>query len=112
MKSSQDPDDALRLVADPRRQEILRLAWDGEVAATTLARHFDDITPSAVSQHCRKLRDAGLLDVRQGAQDGRTRYYRANKERLGPLAGYLEAFWRTRLETLTHLAEGMSDEAE
>ena len=102
--------DDLQLISDPRRQEILRLLWDGELPATALARHFDDITPSAVSQHCRKLLDAGLLDVRRGQRDGRSRYYRANKDRLGPLAGYLEALWRSRLESLKHLAEEAMDE--
>ena len=102
----------LQLVSDPRRQEILRLVWNDELPASALADHFEDITPSAVSQHCRKLLDAGLLDVRRGEHDGRSRYYRANKDRLGPLAGYLEALWRSRLDALKHLAEEAMNEGD
>jgi DNA-binding transcriptional ArsR family regulator len=93
--------DAVQAVAEPRRREILRLVWDTELCAGDIADRFD-VTFGAVSQHLKVLRDAGLVTLRQ---DGRKRYYRADRERMGPLAEYLQTMWNTRLDTLAELAE-------
>jgi DNA-binding transcriptional ArsR family regulator len=61
-----------------------------------------EVTFPAVSQHLRRLRDAGLVTTRA---EGRHRYYRADKQALGPLAAALEAMWETQLDALTRLAE-------
>lgn len=99
--------DAVKVIAEPRRREILRLCWDGERTAGALADQFD-ITFGAVSQHLRVLRDAGLVTVRR---DGTRRYYRADREALGPLASYLEALWAQQLDRLATLAaEADADE--
>ena len=91
----------LRVVAEPRRQEILRLVWERERSAGDIASRVD-VSFSAVSQHLAKLRAAGLVQVRR---DGRQRFYRARKDALGPLVPYLEAFWNERLLRLQRLAE-------
>ena len=91
---------ALRAVAEPRRQQILRLVWGQEPAGDIAARF--DVTFGAVSQHLRVLADAGLVEVRR---DGRRRLYRARPERLGPLRAVLEDQWRSGLEELRTLAE-------
>ncbi|MFC9327561.1 ArsR/SmtB family transcription factor [Kitasatospora sp. NPDC057015] len=93
--------DAVRVVAEPRRREILRLVWDEELSAGEIAERFD-VTFGAVSQHLKVLRDAGLVTLRQ---DGRKRYYRADREAMGPLATYLQTMWATRLDALAELAE-------
>ena len=38
-------------------------------------------------------------------REGTRRYYRANRDGLGPLAGYLEAMWATQVDRLAVLAE-------
>nr|WSW41694.1 hypothetical protein OG296_00245 [Streptomyces sp. NBC_01001] len=48
------------------------------------------------------LRDTGLVTLRK---DGTKRFYRADREALGPLADYLQAMWATKLDTLARLAE-------
>ncbi len=48
------------------------------------------------------LRESGLVTLRQ---DGKKRFYRADREALGPLAAYLQSMWATRLDTLAELAE-------
>ncbi|MFE2089526.1 hypothetical protein [Streptomyces sp. NPDC059460] len=48
------------------------------------------------------LRDAGLVTLRK---DGTKRFYRADREALGPLADYLQAMWGARLDALASLAE-------
>ena len=93
--------DAVRVIADPRRREILRLVWDGERAATEIADHFD-ITFGAVSQHLGVLRKAGLVVVRR---DGTRRFYRANRDALQPFASLLRDMWADELDRLATLAE-------
>jgi DNA-binding transcriptional ArsR family regulator len=92
---------ALRLVAEPRRQEILRLVWHDELPVGDLVERLD-LSYAGVSQHLALLRDAGLVTVRR---DGKRRLYRADRERLGPLATYLESFWAGQLDRLATLAE-------
>ena len=93
--------DAVKVIAEPRRRELLRLCWHTEVTASDLAAGFD-VTFGAVSQHLRVLRDAGLVTVRR---DGTRRFYRANRAALGPLAQYLESMWGDQLDALAALAE-------
>ena len=97
-------DRALRAVTSPRRREILRLVWDGELTSGEIASHFD-VTWPAISQNLRVLEDAGLIDVRR---KGTTRYYKANHARLGPLKSVLVRMWRDDLDALARLAEGES----
>jgi DNA-binding transcriptional ArsR family regulator len=93
--------DAVKVIAEPRRQEILRLCWRVERTAGDLASGFD-VTFGAVSQHLKVLLDAGLVMVRK---QGTRRYYRANREALGPLATYLEEQWARQLDRLATVAE-------
>ncbi len=69
---------ALRAIAEPRRRRILRLVRDAEMSAGEIASHFD-VTRSAVSQHLRVLKDAGLLAERR---NGTRRIYRIRPEGL------------------------------
>jgi DNA-binding transcriptional ArsR family regulator len=93
--------DAVQIVAEPRRREILRLVWDAERSAGEIADAFD-VTFGAVSQHLGVLRRAGLVLVRQ---DGTRRFYRANKRALGPMVSWLESMWADQLDRLAALAE-------
>ncbi len=99
--------DAVKVIAEPRRREILRLCWRDERTAGELAAAFD-VTFGAVSQHLKVLRDAGLVMVRQ---EGTRRFYRANRPALGSLAGYLESLWAHQLDHLAALAEAADTEA-
>jgi DNA-binding transcriptional ArsR family regulator len=92
---------AIQIVSHPSRQQILRAVWTEERSAGDIARAMP-LTFGAVSQHLRLLRDAGVVSVRR---DGRHRYYRANRDALGPLAAYLESVWARHLTTLKALAE-------
>ena len=93
--------DALKVVAEPRRREILRLVWDRELAAGEIADRFD-VTFAAVSQHLGVLRDAGFVSVRR---DGRARLYKADRKALGPLRPMLEKMWSRSLDRLVRLVE-------
>lgn len=99
--------DAIAVIAAPRRREILRLIWDRELSAGDIAAALP-VTFGAVSQHLSVLRDAGIVDVRH---QGTYRYYRANRERIGPLAAFLEAYWADSLDRLAVEAERVEPEA-
>ena len=93
--------DALTLVAEPRRREILRLVWDRERSAGEIAERLP-VTFGAVSQHLALLREAGIVSVRR---EGRRRLYRADRRALGELAPALEAMWAASLDRLARAAE-------
>jgi DNA-binding transcriptional ArsR family regulator len=89
------------ILAEPNRQAILQIVWTEEKSAGQIADQFD-VTFGAVSQHLAVLRDAGLIDQRK---DGRQRLYKANRQKLGPIASYLESLWASNLNTLKAAAE-------
>jgi DNA-binding transcriptional ArsR family regulator len=93
--------DALQVVSEPRRREILRLVWDRELSAGEIAGQFD-VTFGAVSQHLAILRGAGFVQTRRV---GNRRLYRADRQRLGPLGQALEAMWTETLDRLAQAVE-------
>jgi DNA-binding transcriptional ArsR family regulator len=92
----------LAAVASPRRREILRLVWSRELAAGEIHAAMPDVSFGAVSLQLRALEGAGLIGCRRAH---RHRFYRARPERLGPLAGMLEAMWEDALWRLKLKAE-------
>jgi DNA-binding transcriptional ArsR family regulator len=91
----------LDALAEPRRREILALVRDRELAAGEIAANFD-VTRSAISQHVRVLKQAGLLSERR---EGTRRLFRARPEGLADLRSFLDEFWSDRLDVLTLEAE-------
>jgi DNA-binding transcriptional ArsR family regulator len=59
--------DAFEALADPTRRRILEMLSERELSAGEIARRFD-MTPPAVSQHLKILRNADLVRVRNDAQ--------------------------------------------
>jgi DNA-binding transcriptional ArsR family regulator len=92
---------ALRAIAEPRRREILRLVGDSEMSAGEISSHFR-VTRSAVSQHLRVLREAGLLAERRA---GTRRIYRIRPEGLEELRGFIDSLWEVKLTRLKREAE-------
>ena len=93
--------DALQLVAEPRRQEILRQVWRDELPVGELVERLD-LSYAGVSQHLALLRDAGFVTVRRY---GKQRLYRADHERLGPLDAVPRVVLGERLDRLAALVE-------
>lgn len=92
----------LKALNAPRRRAILRLVWDQERPAGEIHRSFYDVTFGAISQHLRVLEETRLVEARSV---GRHRYYRARKEELGALRGWLESMWDSALDRLALEAE-------
>jgi DNA-binding transcriptional ArsR family regulator len=95
---------ALKAIAEPRRQEILRLVWSQERAAGEIAQHFQVSRP-AISKHLRVLREAGLVQERRL---GTQRLYRARVESLLELRRFLDSFWDEGLLSIKQAAESSS----
>ena len=93
--------DALRALAEPRRQAILRLVRDAPLSVGEIGEHFD-ISQQAVSQHLKVLADAGLLDVRR---EGRRRLYGVNPDGLESLDRFLADLWPAGLRRLKRAVE-------
>jgi DNA-binding transcriptional ArsR family regulator len=83
---------------------MLRLVWDEERAATELA-DAAGMSKSSASQHLKLLRDAGLVTVRVEAN---RRMYRADLQRVGEIASFLDEFWAAPLQRLRATAESMA----
>ena len=92
---------ALRAIAEARRRQILRLVRDAEMSAGEIASHFE-VTRSAVSQHLRVLKDAGLVSERR---QGTRRIYRIRPEGLAELREFIDGLWEIKLATLKRVAE-------
>ena len=86
----------------PRRREILRQVWRGELSAGEICEQNRGITFGAVSQHLRVLEEAGLVSCRR---EGKRRMYIARREPLGPLQSWLESVWDSALYRLKIQAE-------
>jgi DNA-binding transcriptional ArsR family regulator len=91
----------LDAISSPRRRRILRLVWDRELSAGEIAAQFDVSFP-AVSQNLRVLRRAGLIAERA---EGTRRFYRADRDALGPLEAALRQMWQQDLLTLKDVVE-------
>ncbi|MGH8948894.1 MAG: ArsR/SmtB family transcription factor [Acidimicrobiia bacterium] len=102
--------DALQVIAEPRRRQILALIWNSEMAAGEIAA-MSEVTFGAVSQHLSILRGAGFVTVRR---EGNRRLYQADRDGLGPLREVLEVMWSEALHDLadTIAADRASKESE
>lgn len=105
MSRPQATTDVFYAIADPTRRALLDVLREGEKPFTELAAQFK-VTPSAISQQLRVLREAGLVSVRK---DGRLRCYELNVVPLQTVAEWIaahESFWRDKLDALAqHLEE-------
>lgn len=83
---------------------MIEMLGTGERLAGAIAGEFD-LTPAAVSQHLKVLREAGLVRVRI---DGPRRIYSLDPEGLAAVDQWLDrvrAFWSGRLAALERALE-------
>src|SRR6478672_13905325 len=96
----------LRALADESRRTILETLSGGPATAGELAALLPIARPG-VSRHLRVLREAGLVDVRQQAQQ---RIYRLRPQPLAEIDEWLgryRALWQQRIDALhTEVARG------
>jgi DNA-binding transcriptional ArsR family regulator len=86
-------------LADPTRRQIVELLGQGEQAAGAIVANFR-VSPPAISQHLKTLRQAGLVRVRA---DGQRRMYSLDPNGFAEMEAWFEKmrrFWSGRLEAL------------
>jgi DNA-binding transcriptional ArsR family regulator len=93
-------DTIMRTLADPTRRAVFeRIVEADEISVVELTRG-SGVTQSAVSQHLRLLKQAGLITDRA---QGRNVFYRAEPKGLAPLFDWMShygVFWRERFVAL------------
>jgi DNA-binding transcriptional ArsR family regulator len=94
------PDGWSALADDTRRAIVSRLA-DGPLAVGRLADGLP-VTRSAVSQHLKILKEAGLVSERAA---GTRRIYRLNPVAVAALRDQLDVFWRRALDSYADIAD-------
>jgi DNA-binding transcriptional ArsR family regulator len=94
-------EEVLKALAEPRRQQILRLVRATPRSVGEIAEQID-ITQQAVSQHLQVLKDAGLVAVRQ---HGTRRLYAIRPDGLESLDRFLTELWPAGLQRLKAAVE-------
>ena|SRR5436190_391063 len=80
------PMDMFVALADPTRRHILELlATSGALSATAIYEQFP-VSPQAISQHLKVLREARLVEVEKRAQQ---RLYRLNPQTLSQFEAWV-----------------------
>jgi DNA-binding transcriptional ArsR family regulator len=97
--------DKFSALADPTRRHILEmLARRGQLSATEISDQFQ-VSPSAISQHLKVLREAKLVQMEKRAQQ---RLYQINRETMVELEEWAKQFtqrWNERFEALDQVLE-------
>src|SRR5881227_3699483 len=92
-------------LADPTRRHILELlAKRGELSATTIYEQFP-VSPQAVSQHLKVLREAHLVEMEKQAQQ---HVYRLNPQTLSQFEAWVQHLrqrWEERFAALDTVLE-------
>lgn len=95
--------DAFAALAVPTRRSIVELlARQGQLPATAIYKRFG-ATPSAISQHLKVLREAGLIKAEKRAQH---RMYEIDPAAFAELETWLsntKQLWNKRLDYLNEL---------
>jgi DNA-binding transcriptional ArsR family regulator len=97
--------DKFHALSDPTRRQIVELlSQRGQLSATEIAGQFP-VSPQAISQHLKILREAGLVQVEKRAQQ---RIYRVNPQAMLELEDWarrLRQLWSQRFDALEEVLE-------
>ncbi len=92
--------DTFYALAEPRRRRVVEiLAHRGQLSATQICDEFD-VTPQAISQHLRVLREANVIQMKKRAQQ---RLYGLNPHSMDEIerwAAGVTNLWNSRLDRL------------
>ena len=94
------------MLADATRRAIVSRLAEGPQAVGQLAEELP-VSRSAVSQHLKVLKDAGLVSERA---IGTRRIYRLNPTAVVALRDQLDTFWQRALASYVNVAEQATEE--
>ena len=89
----------LNALADPTRQRIVEMLAERELSAGSIADRFD-VSPPAISQHLKILKDAKLVRVRAEAQRRIYTLDAAGFDDLEQWMTRIRRYWRGSLDAL------------
>jgi DNA-binding transcriptional ArsR family regulator len=98
--------DGWSALADDTRRAIVSCLAEGPQAVGQLAAQLP-VTRSAVSQHLKILKNAGLVSERAA---GTRRIYRLNPTAVAALRDQLDTFWQRALVNYAEVAEQATEE--
>lgn len=98
--------DAWGAFADETRRAIVSRLAQGPLPVGELAEGLP-VTRSAVSQHLKVLKDAGLVSERAV---GTRRIYRLNPAAVAALRDQLDTFWRRTLSGYVDVVESVTED--
>ncbi len=87
------------LADDTRREIVLMLVKNGELSASDISEDFD-MTPPAISQHLKVLRDAKIVQMKR---QGQKRIYSVDEIGINEIGDWLtgiKKLWHRRLDSL------------
>ena len=100
--------DTFLVLAEPRRRRVVEiLARRGTLSASQISDEFD-VTPQAISQHLRVLREANVIRMEKRAQ---RRLYAFNPRSMNQIQGWAAAMARTWNSRLDRLDKALKEEA-
>jgi DNA-binding transcriptional ArsR family regulator len=99
--------DGWSALADGTRRAIVSRLAEGPLAVGQLAAQLP-VTRSAVSQHLKILKDAGLVSEQPV---GTRRIYRLNPTAVAALRDQLDTFWQRALTSYVDVAEQDAEQA-
>lgn len=91
----------LDALGDPTRRAVLELVHARERSVAELTAALP-VSQSAVSQHLRVLKDAGLVEDRPA---GTRRFYRIRRDGFETARAYLDRFWDDVLDAFNAFAD-------
>ena len=96
----------LQVLGDPTRMAIFERLARGPLAVVDIAEGLP-VTRSAVSQHLKVLKDAGLVTDQRAAN---RRLYQINPKGVAGLRDYFDQFWQESLQAFKQTAEKSAKE--
>lgn len=91
----------LQVLGDSTRMAIFERLADGPLAVVDIAEGLP-VSRSAVSQHLKVLKDAGLVTNERAANRN---LYQLNPQGVAGLRDYFDRFWRESLQSFKQAAE-------
>ena len=90
---------ALQALSDPTRQRIVEMLAAGALSSGEIAGRFE-LSPPAISQHLKTLKQARLVSVRVDRQKRIYSLDPAGVEEISEWVARIRAFWNPRLDAL------------
>ena len=95
--------DTFSALAEPQRRRVVEiLAHRGKLSASQICDEFD-VTPQAISQHLKVLREANVIQMEKRAQQRLYTYNPQSTTRIQEWAEEMAKLWNRRLDRVDRI---------